>query len=169
MAQNKIKKATINSTTGSTDVVVLQESPTINTPTHNVDATPNTDDTYNGTVTSTFNAGATIAQWELVYLNSSSQWVLADADAESTAGGVMLGLATTSGTSGNPLAVLLLGFARNDSWAWTAGAELFVSTTAGGLTETSPSGTDDVVRVVGYAVNADVIYFNPSNDWLTRV
>ena len=33
----------------------------------------------------------------------------------------------------------------------------------------SPSGTDEVIRVVGWAVTADVIYFSPSEDWVTHV
>lgn len=147
-------------------------TPTINGVTLNgdvqLDATPNTDDTFNGTSTNTFNASTTIAQWELVYLTSSSTWALTDADAVGTAGSVMVALATEAGTNGNPLRVLLRGFARNDAWAWTVGGKIYVDTTAGGLTQTAPSGTDDVIRVVGTAVNADVIYFNPSEDWITH-
>ena len=134
------------------------------------DATPASDDTWNGPSTDTFNAGATIAQFEAVYLNSSSQWVLTDADAVSTAGSVMVALAGAAGTAANPLRVILGGsFVRNDAWNWTVGGPIYLSTTAGALTQTAPSATDDVVRVVGYAVTADVIYWNPSNDWATIV
>lgn len=165
--------------TGS-GALVFGTSPTIATPTINgatlngdvqIDATPNTDDTFNGPSTNTFNAGATIAQWDVVYLSSSSTWLLTDADAVATAGSVMVAIATASGTNGNPLRVALPGtFVRNDAWAWTPGVPLFLDTaTPGGMTATAPSGTDDVVRIVGHAVNADVIYWNPSNDWLTRV
>jgi len=132
-----------------------------------IDGTPNTDDTVNGPTTDTFNAGATVAQWELVYLGSSSTWLLADADAASTSGPVMLALAAAAGTSGNPMKVALPGsFCRNDAWAWTAGGAIYVDTTAGGLTQTAPSGAGDIVRVVGYAANADVIYFMPSGAWV---
>lgn len=134
-----------------------------------IDATPNTDDTFNGESTNTFNAGATIAQWEVVYLDSSSTWQLTDADAVATAGSVMVALATEAGTATNPLRVLTRGYARNDAWAWTVGGPIYLSTTTGSLTQTAPSATDDVVRVVGYAVTADVIYWNPSNDWITHV
>jgi hypothetical protein len=34
------------------------------------------------------------------------------------------------------------------------------------MTQTQPSGTGDIVRVVGYAISADLIYFNPSQDWI---
>lgn len=134
------------------------------------DATPNTDDTWNGPSTNTFNAGATIAQWEAVYLTSSSTWALTDADAAATAGTVMVALAAEAGTASNPLRVVLPGtFVRNDAWAWTVGGPIYLSTTAGALTQTAPSATDDVVRIVGYATTADTIYWNPSNDYITIV
>lgn len=130
---------------------------------------PGTDDTYTGEDLTGFNATATIAQWEAVYL-STTGWALTDADAASTAGGVCVGLASTSGTNGNPLTVVTRGVIRNDGWTWTTvGAPLYLSTTAGALTETAPSGTDDVVRIVGYVMSDDCIFFAPSNDWITRV
>lgn len=130
---------------------------------------PGTDDTYTGEDITGFNATATIAQWEAVYL-STTGWALTDADSASTAGGVMVGLAAAAGTSSNPLTVVTRGIIRNDGWTWTTvGAPLYLSTTAGALTETAPSGTDDVVRIVGYVMSDDCIFFNPSNDWITRV
>jgi hypothetical protein len=128
---------------------------------------PGSDDTAYGDRLAGLLAGDTIAQWDLVYLDSTSgRWELADADAASTAGGVLLGLATTSGTDGNALTVLLRGIVRNDGWTWaTVGGPLYVSTTAAGMTQTAPSGSADVVRVVGHALSDDCIWFNPSNDW----
>ncbi len=130
-----------------------------------IDGTPNTDDTWSGPSTNSFNAGATIAQWEAVYLDSSSTWQLTDADAVATAAG-MIALATAAGSAGNPLRVTLPGsFVRNDSWNWTVGGTVYLSTTAGGLTQTAPTGSDDVQRVCGWAVNADTIFWNPSPDY----
>jgi len=130
---------------------------------------PAADDTYTGEDLSGFNATGTIAQWEAVYLTTTG-WALTDADATATAGGVMLGLAATAGTASNPLTVVLKGIVRNDGWTWaTVGAPLYLSTTAGALTETAPSGTDDVQRIVGYVLSDDCIYWNPSNDYITRV
>jgi hypothetical protein len=130
---------------------------------------PSADDTFTGEQVIGFNATATIAQWEAVYL-STTGWALTDADATATAGGVMVGLASTSGTNGNPLTVVTKGVVRNDGWSWTTvGAPLYLSTTAGALTQTAPTGTDDVVRIVGYVLSDDCIYFNPSNDFITIV
>lgn len=159
--------------------LVFATSPTLTTPTINgaalngdmqVDGTPNTDDTWNGRSTNTFNAGATIAQFEAVYMDSSSTWQLTDADAITTAGSVVIALAAESGTSTNPLRVILPGtFVRNDAWNWTIGGTIYLSTTPGALTQTAPSGTDDVVRICGRAVTADVIWWNPSENWATVV
>jgi hypothetical protein len=151
-------------------------SPAINTPTISAPITtytvePGTDDTAYGDRISGFNAGATIAQWDAVYLSTSSTWLLTDADAAATAGPVMVAMAVSSGTNGNPLTVLRRGIVRNDGWAWaSAGLPLYLDTTTpGGLTTTAPSGTDDIVRVVGYTLSDDCIWFDPSNDWITRV
>lgn len=131
---------------------------------------PASDDTYEGEATNDLNAGDTIAQWDLVYLDSSSgRWEFADADAATTSGQVLLAMATAAGTDGNPMNVIFRGIVRNDGWTWTAGGKpLYVSTTPGGLTETAPSGADDVIRVAGYTLSDDAIYFNPENDWITH-
>ena len=54
-----------------------------------------------------------------------------------------------------------------------SGAILYLDTTAGHVTATAPTGSGDVVRVVGYVVdpgtvagNDGVIYFDPSRDWI---
>lgn len=165
--------AAVTDETGS-GALVFGTSPTITTPTlaggYYLDGTPDTDDTWNGPSTNSFNAGATIAQWEAVYLDSSSTWQLTDADAAATAGSVMIALATAAGTASNPLRVVLPGsFVRNDAWAWTVGGPIYLSTTPGALTQAAPSATDDVVRVCGWAVNADTIFWDPSPDYITIV
>lgn len=152
-------------------VVTLSNTVTMTNKTLQHTFEPPTDDTFTGETLQGMNAGATVAQWDCVYLNTSTQWVLTDADAASSAGGVMVAMATAAGTAANPLTVLLRGVVRNDGWTWaTVGAPLYLdTTTAGGLTLTAPSGTDDVVKIVGYVLSDDCIYFNPSNDWITRV
>lgn len=130
---------------------------------------PGTDDTFTGEQITGFNATATIAQWEAVYL-STTGWALTDADAAATAGGVMVGLAAAAGTNGNPLTVVTRGVIRNDGWTWaTVGAPIYLGLTPGEITLTAPSATDDVVRIIGYVMSDDCIYLNPSNDWITRV
>lgn len=134
-----------------------------------LDGLPDTDHTANGPHTNTFAAGATITAMDLVYLGTLSKWLQTDADAEATAKG-MLGISLESKTDTQAMDVALTGsFIRDDTWAWTPGAPLYVGLTAGQITETKPSATDDVVRIVGFAVSADAIFFNPSPDYITIV
>lgn len=150
-------------------------TPTINGATitgdFQTDGLPDTDDTWTGKSTNSFNAAGTIAQFDCVYLTSSSTWALTDADAIGTAGNVLIMMAGAAGTNGNALRVIEPGsWVRNDAWNWTVGGVLYLDTaTPGGMTQTVPSGTDDAVKIVGHAVSADVIYFNPSPNWIIRV
>jgi uncharacterized membrane protein len=104
---------------------------------------------------------------DLVYLNANGKWLEADADATGTSIN-LLGIAMEAKTDTQAMNVALAGsFVRDDSWNWTIGVPLYVSGTLGAVTETKPSGSGDIVRTVGYAVTADVIFFNPSSDYVT--
>lgn len=130
---------------------------------------PAANNTYSGFTTLSFNAGAAIAQWSLVYMGSGGTWLLADATGAATSKG-SLSLATVAGTNGISLNVGLPGgFARNDSWAWTVGAPLYASTTPGAMTETPPVATNSVTRVIAFAVSATVVYFLPESSYLTHI
>jgi len=131
-----------------------------------IDATPDADHTATGLTTNTINAGATIGIGELCYLGSGGKWLKTDADAAATATG-MLGISVEASSDTNPMIVALSGsFVRDDTYNWTVGAILYVGLTAGELTETAPSATGDIVRVAGYAISADVVYFLPSGAWV---
>jgi hypothetical protein len=108
--------------------------------------------------TNTYGAGG-------VLLKTDANWDDCDADAEATCS-KMLGIAVDAGT-GADKTILLQGLYRNDTaYAWTPGAILYASTTPGAMTETAPSATGDIVRVVGYAISADVIYFDPDKTYI---
>ena len=67
--------------------------------------------------------------------------------------------------------VLLFGVMRNDDWNWTLGegaAGLIYVGTGGALTQSKPTGADDVVQPVGYALSDDCIFFCPSMLWITH-
>ncbi len=105
-----------------------------------------------------------IARWDTVYYVSGGNLGKADADAIATM--PVIGLAMNS-TSGGPPSVNILtyGVVRYDSWGWTRGNKIYASGTAGGLTETPPVGSGDVVQVVGYAIDTNAVFVNPSFDW----
>ena len=132
-----------------------------------LDATPDDDHTAEGPQTNTLNAGYSSTLMDLVYLNANGKWLEADADATGTSIN-LLGIAMEAKTDGQAMNVALSGsFIRDDTWNWTIGVPLYVSGTLGAITATKPSGSGDVVRTVGYAVTADVIFFNPSSDYVT--
>ena len=126
--------------------------------------TGNTDHSSNGDIVK-IGTGST-TQGELCYYTASGTWVAADADATGTAGGVLLAIAL--GTDPDVDGMLLRGMYTLDHDPGTVGDELYVSTTAGDITATAPSGTGDIVRVVGYCLDSTngQIWFNPSNDFI---
>jgi hypothetical protein len=123
------------------------------------------DDTWTGTTIAGLNAGATIAQWEAVYLGASSTWLLADANGSGTY--PARGLATAAYVNTDPAIILVHGTVRNDAWAWTPGGTIYLSTTAGGLTQTAPSTSGDKVQQVGFALTADIAFFDFNSTYLT--
>jgi len=69
--------------------------------------------------------------------------------------------------------MLLRGRARftansNYTGVTTIGAPLYISTTGGDFSQTAPSGTGDIVRIIGYVISTsnDEIYFSPDNVWV---
>ena len=91
---------------------------------------------------------------------SDGTWELADADSAATCDGLLgIALGAASETNG----VLLRGMVTIDHDPGNRGDVLFVSTTAGDVTATAPSGNGDIVRVVGYLLDATngQIWFNP--------
>lgn len=112
-------------------------------------------------------AGYTQAFGDLVYLAAAdSRWEMTDADASATGGPVMIGMVVSAGTDGTACTILLQGQIRADAKfpALTVGAPVYVGETAGAIQTAIPTGADNVIRVVGFALTADEIYFNPSQD-----
>jgi hypothetical protein len=119
---------------------------------------PASDQTATGdTVSATVDTNAT-GIGAALYQASDGNWDEADADAIATMPCRALALESGTGTK----LILRRGWIRNDTWAWTPGAPVYVSTTTGALTQTKPSGTGDQVQIVGYAETADILDFNPS-------
>lgn len=121
---------------------------------------PTSDHTGNGDVVTMTVDANTYGIASALHLDTDGNWIEADADVSSAGAMPCQGLALETGTGSKK--ILLRGFMRDDSWSWTVGGLIYVSTTAGTLTQTAPSATGDQVQVVGFATHADRIFFNPS-------
>ncbi len=119
--------------------------------------------------TNDIQAGASLVPGDLVILNSSSQWVGTDANASATYAG-LVAIALETKSSSQAIDVALPGsIIRNDAWTWTIGGTIYMSETAKTMTQTAPATTDSATRIMGYAISATVMYFFPSNDYITHV
>jgi len=113
----------------------------------------------------TFGTG-TLTAGKLYFLNSSGVWTETDADAIATSDG-LLGIALGSSVAND--GVLIRGFFDATTYLsnFVAGLPVYLSTTAASMDTTQPSGTNDIVRCVGYCTNtANVIYFCPESTFL---
>jgi hypothetical protein len=109
---------------------------------------------------------------QLYFLHTDGTWDQTDADAVATGGTQMLGIGLGNART---VGVLIKGFARIPSTeilnvpgsGAVDGLPVYMSTTAGHLDFTAPSGSQDIVRVVGYAIDDDggdvLIRFDPDS------
>jgi hypothetical protein len=123
------------------------------------------DHEYHGTVIKGKNAGATIAQFEVVYMGGSDKWLLADANGSGTY--PAWGLAVAAYVDTNAAEILTKGLVRDDTWNWTPGGAIYLSTTPGALTQTAPSSTTEKIQLVGRALTADIAEFNFTAEYMT--
>lgn len=131
-----------------------------------LDPAGSADGKYSG-ITITGTAGYAQTYGDLVYLASAdSRWELADADAATTADRMLAMVVVAGGSDGAACTLLLMGQIRADAKfpALTIGSAVYVGETAGAIQVAIPTGADNVIRRVGYALTADEIYFNPSMD-----
>jgi hypothetical protein len=110
----------------------------------------------------TFNAGATVTPFSPVYLAEDNLVEEANATAIATMPCIGVSINTSDVTTGNPVKVLVMGLIRDNDFAFgTHGAAVYVSTTVGTMTSTAPSGTNNVVQVIGHSIEDDAIFVQP--------
>jgi hypothetical protein len=122
-------------------------------------AAPAADHTATG-IKCNFTAGENLVFSDVCYVKSDGKLWKADADAIATSSVIAMALATINADASGSF--LILGIARDDTWAWTVGGLIYLSTTGGAMTQTAPSGTDDVIQILGVATHADRMFFNPN-------
>ena len=115
-----------------------------------------------------FGIGSTTAG-KLYYLHSgSSNWLEVNAASPQSGSNQMIAIAlgATPATHG----MLLRGFFDFHTYltgTFIAGAAVYVADSGGRISTYQPSGSGNVVRIAGHATNTgNVIYFNPSRDWI---
>lgn len=138
-----------------------------------LDPAGSADGKYTG-ITITAISGYTQAFGDLVYFEvSTSRWAATDANSSAGAAGDsrgLIGIVVVAGTNGNPCTILLHGVIRADAKfpTFTIGAPIYVSETANLVTSTQPTTADVVIRVVGFALTGDEMFFSPSSDYITH-
>lgn len=130
------------------------------------------DGNYSGLIESG-TAGQALSYGDLSYRSGSSgKWVRASAVTESRGGYVRLGMCIDSTTGNNQgTSMLLYGSIRADAKfpTLTVGRQVYAGIVTGSVHHTKPSGSNQVIRVVGFANTADELFFNPSSDYITSV
>ena len=122
------------------------------------------DITYLGTATSTV-AGKVYVLTE----DEGGAWVQADANVTGRYEGLLAIAISTTSSKG----MLLRGAINIADTVDNAGDPLYLSTTAGAVTDTKPTAAGSVVRILGYGLDGNggsggnTIYFCPDNTYIT--
>ena len=109
--------------------------------------------------------GSTTVAGGVYYLTGDGTWVAAQANAAGTA---TSSLAVALGTNSTTNGMCLRGFINpgTDPGAGIGNPLYLRSSAAGRFITPAPSSTGDIVRIIGYQYGTDLIYFNPSNDYI---
>jgi len=123
---------------------------------------PMTNYQANGETISLYSTSVTAGQ---IYSlsNAFAGWEETDADDDNTTNMLGIALGTSSGNG-----MLLRGVIRWAGHGFTAGRPLYVSNTPGEFTATAPTSSSNYVRVIGYVINSNTIFFCPDNTWVQR-
>ena len=122
---------------------------------------PGSDHTVSGDVIS-LTANANSAIGDVIYISSTGKAKFCDATDIGKCPYALAICAVASITANAAGNWLTKGTIRDDTWNWTVGSLIYISTTAttgNTLTQTAPSGVSNVVMPVGVALSADVMYF----------
>jgi len=98
----------------------------------------------------------------IYYLTSANAWALAENDdTEAKASGLL----AVAGGSFNGMALRGVVYLATDPGG-NRGDKVYLGSTAGTATTTIPTTAGDFVRLIGYKITTNVIYFNPSNEYI---
>ena len=99
----------------------------------------------------------------LYYDWTAVEWKKAKADAIGTTPAMRIALESKS--DGQACLMLVQGYIRDDSaFDFGASAIFLNDDTAGTCDDTAPAESGDQIQIVGTAMTADILFFNPSVD-----
>ena len=110
-----------------------------------------------------FGTGTTVAG-EVCYLNTSGAWVATNPNVLASSYGL---IAVAIGTSPTTDGMLTDGIFYDSSHSFAIGVPLYLNPSTSGALTVTPPGSNDIARVVGYAIDADNIYFQPDKTWIS--
>ena len=148
-----------NSATGKLNATILESEDRIVTPTREFKKSGGLG-THNGDVVFFGNTESMVVG-KLYHFKNDGTWELVNASAVATSDGL---LAVALGEGSNESGMLIRGFVTLSHDPGAIGDVLYASHTATGeATATKPTGSGNVVRIIGYCLGASdkKIYFNP--------
>jgi len=114
-------------------------------------------------------AGAILAYGDLCYFQTAdSKWELANADNATAGHNLKLGICVLAAAENAATTMLLYGKVRADT-AFpdiTIGAPVYMAVVAGNVQVAAPSGSTDIVRIVGYGNTINELFFSPDNTYI---
>lgn len=136
----------------------------------NLDSALSGDETWSG-IAIAGTAGSTVAVGDVCFLASDGKWDIVDGILDGTDVGfkAQLGLCTLAANDTQATEMLVYGKMRSAAFpAFTVGAAVYLSDTAGDLVVTQPSTTNFAIRIVGYAITAEDLLFNPDPSYIVH-
>jgi hypothetical protein len=134
-----------------------------------------TNNTYSG-LTINGVAGVSLGFGNLIYLDPSlSRWKLIDANSNTSEAGDATGIigfcVSNNKSIGDSIVILLNGVIRADSIfpSLIVNNPLYISESPGYITATQPSTANVIIRIIGFSLGTNLVYFNPSNDYVTHI
>jgi hypothetical protein len=106
-------------------------------------------------------AGENLVFGDFCYLKSDGKHWKADGGAAATMPCSAMAVDTIAADASGLLVPVSYGLARDDSWNWTPGDNLYVQDTTAGALQNSAPGSGKFAQIVGRAKTADVIEFSP--------
>ena len=131
------------------------------------------DDVGGGEVVTFGTSSGNLTRGALYYLNSDGGWMSASAVATGSGNDSLLAIALSGGQPQSGSGMLIKGWFHADSSyqdSFVKGGAVYVCSASSGegkFSSSAPDAADSYVRIVGYATDTpNVIYFNPSSDWV---